>query len=98
MTPVTGLQKKMLLEFHEWGDILEHHDDLTPVFIDENAGVSLVDFEHPEKALYVLGKANHSPFSTMSEDHVSVRIDCPKMGMLWPHQALAIVLYDRGLK
>lgn len=97
MTPVSGIDKRWISEYHSMDELIESRD-LTPVFIDENGETELSDFEHPENALYVLGKATYSPFQVMAQDHLSVRIDCPSMGMLWPHQALAVVLYDRSKK
>jgi len=94
MTPISGIAKNWVHEYPSFDELLADRP-LTPVFITENAPVELRDFEHPEDALYVLGKVSYSPFSDLSQDHLSVRIDSPKPGMLWPHQALAIVLYNR---
>lgn len=93
MTPVSGFKHKMLKEHASWESILD--TDLTPVFVDENADVELSDFSHPENALYVFGKANYAPLSTHGVGHLAVRVDCYQTGMLWPHQALAVVMYNR---
>ena len=98
MTPVSGVECKFLDEYENFDDILDAKSHLTPVFVDENGEVELKDFEHPENALYVFGKANYTPYTTTGRGHLSVRIDCAQPGMLWPHQAMAIVLYDRDNK
>ena len=98
MTPVSGINTKWVYEYAEMDDLLLDRSELTPVFIDEKAGTELRDFDHPENALYVLGKVSYSPFNRMAENHLSVRIDCKKPGMFMPHQALAIVLRDRDEK
>ena len=95
MTPVSGLQHKMLTEYDSYDDILET-TELTPVFVHEGAETELDDFVHPDDALYVFGKANFSPFAAFGEGRASVRIDCPQPGMFWPHQALALVMRHRG--
>lgn len=94
MTPRSGYQHRMLTEHGSWEEMLEH-TDLTPVFVHEDAEVEVADFEHPYDALYVFGKANYSALAVHGQSHASVRIDCPKLGMLWPHQALAIVMDHR---
>lgn len=97
MTPASGLQHKMLTEHATFEDILES-TELTPVFVDENAECELRDFVHPADALYVFGKANYAPFHTHGLGWPGVKIDCPVRGMFWPHQALALVMRDRGEK
>jgi len=97
MTPVTGISKRWIKEYSTFKDLLDS-TDLIPVFLDENGATELAEFEHPNNALYVFGKGTYSPFSSLAKEHISVRIDSVKPGMLWPHQALAIVLYDRSQK
>jgi hypothetical protein len=95
MTPRSGYQHRMLTE-HDTFEELLGATDLTPVFVDENAECDLRDFEHPENALYVFGKANYSPFTNLAAQGLSVRVNAPTLGMLWPHQAFAVVMHDRG--
>lgn len=95
MTPVSGIQSKFLDEYPTIEELLEAKQDMTFVFVDEEGETELKNFYHPKNALYIFGKANRTPFPTYGKDHLSVRIDCPLMGMLWPHQAMSIVLYDR---
>lgn len=98
MTPVSGLDHKLLREHTSFDEMLDEAGrDLTPVFVHEDGECELRDFVHPDNALYVFGKANFSPFAAYGKGELSVRIDCQKMGMLWPHQALAIVMYDRSM-
>lgn len=95
MTPVSGVDHKMLREHTSYDELLDEVRHLTHVFVHEEGEVELADFEHPDDALYVFGKANFSPFIAYGKGELSVRIDCPKMGMLWPHQALAILMHHR---
>ena len=97
-TPVTGIRDRLVCEYHSMEELLADRSHLTPVFVDEGGTTELSEFDHPDSALYVFGKAAYSPFSARAKQGMSVRIDCPKMGMLWPHQALAVVMYDRERK
>jgi hypothetical protein len=98
MTPVSGIDCRFLDEYKTIEELLIAKQYLTPVFVDENGAVELTDFVHPENALYIFGKANYAPFGPLGAGHLSVRIDCPLMGMLWPHQALSVIMYDRSKK
>jgi len=113
MNPNTGLGEDLknnhnqnlqfLYEKENIQEVLDENPSLTPVVIDENGDVDLKDFIHPENSLYILGRVGYSP-----KEHfpniVSVRIPSwandpnSSYGLLHPHQALAIVLYDRKTK
>jgi hypothetical protein len=113
MNPNTGLGEDLknnhnqnlqfLYEKENIQEVLDENPSLTPVVIDENGDVELKDFTHPENSLYILGRVGYSP-----KEHfpniVSVRIPSwandpnSSYGLLHPHQALAIVLYDRKTK
>lgn len=96
MTPVSGIQAPGLTEHADLQEVI----DACPyqvVFVDEAGEEPLQSFEHPKDVLYVLGKQSFSPFRAYGGR--SVRIETPMdSGMLWPHQAIAIVLYDRQVK
>ena len=102
MAPVTGIKNMYLTK--EWAniqEIIEHHrtEDFNIVFVDERAEVELQDFVHPEKVLYVCGRANFSPllgFKQEGDQIVKIKTVLNR-GLLWPHQAMAVVLYDRGV-
>lgn len=96
MAPVSGISKRWVSEYPSINELLADRDHLTQVFVDENGGCELGDFLHPDDALYVFGKGTYSPFSALAKDSLSVRIGSVTPGMMWPHQAAAIVLYDRG--
>jgi hypothetical protein len=93
MCPISGINREVT-EFKTIEDIISANPDLTPVFLDENGEHKLEDFKHPENALYILGKASYSPFSARAKEGLSVRIEDSE-GLLWPHQAISIVLYNR---
>jgi hypothetical protein len=110
MNPNTGLGEQLktdhnenlqfLFEKQNIQEVLDENPDLIPVAIDENGDVELKDFIHPENALYILGKVGYSPKENFP-NAVSIRIPSwakdqnSSYGLLHPHQALAIVLYDR---
>jgi len=101
MSPVSGIFNKHVVEYEHVEDLLEANRDLTIVFVDEHAEVELGDFEHPDDAFYMFGKANSTPYPHFARDgDLAVRFDTVSgtQGLVWPHQALAIVLYDREVK
>ena len=102
MFPITGMCSKYVKERESLEDILKENKNSIVVFCDERAKVNLKDFEHPKgDTLYVFGKANYSPFLSMKrEQDLELRIETPhpKGGLLWGHQALSIILYDRYMK
>ena len=99
MSPVTGIAKNNLSELANIKESIELNPDLVPVYIDEKGETELQDFEHPENVLYILGRAASSPYTSNGSTGLSIRIQTPAMGgMLWPHQCIAMVLYDRMQK
>lgn len=102
MIPVTGIDKPVI-ERATVEQILLENSELTVVWIDELGETPLKDFAHPEDVLYFAGKTTSRPMIQYKRpEHFSVRIetkpDGSNQGMLWAHQAMAIVLYDRLLK
>jgi tRNA(Leu) C34 or U34 (ribose-2'-O)-methylase TrmL len=106
MTPVTGIQHN---ERHTDMQLTEHHstqemvnsmpEDYVRVFIDEKGATPLKDFVHPENAVYFFGKAGESPIGYKREQDVSVYIPTiANNGVMWPHQVLVAILYDRLVK
>jgi len=96
MSPISGINKGNITEISTVRECIDINPDFIPVFVDENGSEDLVDFQHPKNALYILGKANGT---TMTESDVSVKIEIKEgKGLLWPHQAICIVLYDRVKK
>lgn len=94
MTPFSGIGRKVT-EIRDIREAVGLNPDLTPVYVDERGSAPLSDFTHPENALYILGKAGFSPI----RDGLSVRVEtASNSGLLWPHQAIGIVLYDRIVK
>ena len=96
MSPVSGISKRDVTEVPCITDAIEANPDLTPVYVDEKGETPLRSFQHPENPLYVFGKVGKSPWSANGKKGISVRIETPgEHGLIWPHQCLAIVLYDR---
>jgi hypothetical protein len=113
MTPNSGLGLELknnhnenlqfLYEKENIQEVIDENLDFNPIVIDENGDIELKDLVHPENGLYILGRVGYSP-----KDHfpnlTSVRIPSwskdsnSSLGLLHPHQALAIVLYDRLTK
>ena len=100
MTPVSGIdRKKFFKEAKDIPTVIAENPDLVPVFLDEEGTTLLSDFEHPENVLYVLGKASYSPWRSCGSNGISVKIPTIQQGgLLWPHQAICIALYDRMMK
>lgn len=97
MSPVSGIDRKVT-EHPNPEAALDANPDLVVVFVDEKGKTPLADFEHPRDVLYVFGKASRSPLALRPKAQ-SVRIETQeKKGLLWPHQAAAILLYDRQVK
>jgi hypothetical protein len=96
MAPKTGVANTPVIEMGDVQQVLEANTWMVPVFVDERGHEPLRTFEHPVHALYIFGKAGYSPLPLMPPNGVSVCIETTKSaGKLWPHQACAIVLYDR---
>ena len=100
MTPITGIASKKVQERACLEDIIDENKDLIKVFVDERAETKLSEFKHPKDVLYIFGKANFSPFlSFMKEGDLSIKIETHlNRGLLWPHQAMSIILYNRLVK
>lgn len=98
MCPITGIDRKVI-EFKNIAEVIEANQDLTPVFIDEDGEIWLEDFTHPENALYIAGKVGYSPYKSQTKKVISVKVrTIQNKGLLWGHQAICIVLYDRMMK
>jgi len=102
MAPVSGINKRVT-ELRDVLEALDLNPDLTPVYVDENGEIPLPSFTHPEHAIYLTGKAGYSPWVAAGRPAgQSVRIptqrETPSKGLLWPHQALSILFYDRLIK
>lgn len=99
MMPVSGILKPRVTEVYHIQEAITVNPGLIPVYLDEDGAESLRDFVHPEDALYILGKAGFSPWRANDKKGLSVKIETPQGGgLLWPHQCIAIVLYDRVMK
>jgi hypothetical protein len=60
----------------------------------------LPDFEHPEDAVYIFGSAHFNPcaYRKRAQD-IALAIPTAGMkGVLWPHQCLVTIMYDRMVK
>ena len=101
MTPISGILKQSVKEFRTLDEILnlEENEGYTKVFCDDKADTSLIDFEHPAKAMYVFGRTSSDALPLKTDDDLSVSIPTPRnTGGFWAHQACSIILYDRYLK
>lgn len=99
MEPISGIYEDRVTEVASLAEVLATNE-LTVVFVDERGETPLREFEHPENALYVTGKSGQSLMPTyIKPGDLSVVIETPEnTGLLWPHQALPIILYDRMAK
>lgn len=104
MWPVSGIrqneQSVTLHERHSIDDILHENEHLTWVFL-EPGGDSLHEFNHPQDVMYVFGSAHHNPVARglpRTGDKVITLPTINNDGVLWPHQVLVTLLYDRLVK
>jgi hypothetical protein len=114
MTPITGTADKLkggldntetaFIELPTLEAVIKANKKLTPVIVDENGATELSEFKHPKNALYLFGKVGYSPLENLKGKIKSVRIPSwskdPNVsrGLLHPHQAAAIILYDKMIK
>ena len=111
MWPVSGIkhneqQNVNLIEKHGFNDILEENQDITHVYVEpDNAhyrhhGTDLREFKHPKDVLYIFGSAHFNPTISHKKDG-DLGLIIPTIqnkGVLWPHQCLVTILYDRMVK
>lgn len=108
MVPITGIihNAKTKIDLTEYQTLDEYFVNQNPeiprVFVDEKAETELQYFQHPENVIYVFGNAGTSPMKSSSyvrDIDKSVRIDTlNNRGLMWPHQCLLLILYDRMIK
>ena len=113
MWPVSGVlhnerQKVDLHERNTFKDILEENQDLPHVYVEpynpafpKHVPQDLRTFEHPRDVLYIFGSAHFNPpsYNHMREQDTSVAIPTiGNKGVLWPHQCLVTLFYDRLMK
>lgn len=100
MFPVSGIASSAVIEHASFESILASNDGFTRVYVDEGGAEDLEQFVHPENAVYIFGKASLSLLRSYgSPADRSVKITTKlNSGLLWPHQACCIVLYDRMRK
>jgi hypothetical protein len=111
MWPVTGIKhnEEASVHLHErdtFDQILEENKDLAHVFLEPDNpvyphnGIDLRKFKHPKKVLYIFGSNHFNPIlAYKKKNDVSVTIPTiDNKGVLWPHQCLAILLYDKLVK
>ena len=113
MWPVSGIKhnEHQRVTLHERDDlrtILDENQQSIHVYVEpytrafkQHEPQDLRDFSHPEDVLYIFGSAHFNPvmLGFMREHDLSVQI--PTMnnkGVLWPHQCLVTLLYDRLVK
>lgn len=99
MTPISGIDRPAITELKSLDEVIALNPDLIPVYVDEEGETDLRDFDHPENVLYICGKASYSPWRASGATGKSIRIKTIQdKGLLWPHQCMALILYDRMLK
>lgn len=100
MSPISGIKNKWVEETKGIQESLDKYPDLQVVHVCEEGDTPLSEFKHPEKAVYIFGKGNYSPFNNMKKDSdLSVRIEVPaKKGLLLAPVCAGIILHDRFVK
>jgi hypothetical protein len=106
MCPITGIthnEKNTKMGLIEYGTVTEMVEEFSGdhvrVFVDEKGETTLDKFNHPENAVYFFGNAGRAPTERKREGDLSVRLQTvSNNGVMWPHQVLVAVLYDRQIK
>jgi hypothetical protein len=111
MWPISGIVHSekdfvTLKERQTFEEILAENEDYTKVYVEPLNPMRpftptwLPDFEHPENALYIFGSAHMDP-RALHQKEEDLCVTLPTLdnkGVLWPHQVLVTVLYDRLIK
>jgi hypothetical protein len=113
MWPVSGIKhnesrKVALHERHTFEAILEENQDLPHVYVEpynpafsDYIPIDLRKFAHPEDVLYIFGSAHFNPITFNHAREQDCMVAVPTVGnrgVLWPHQCLVTILYDRLVK
>jgi hypothetical protein len=111
MCPVSGIRnneesKVPLNEREYYNEIFDELDPSLPrIFLEPKSDQTpntewLRDFNHPNSCIYVFGSAHFNPtLSFKREGDLIVSIETIKnQGLLWSHECLGILLYDRLVK
>jgi len=111
MWPITGIHvHEQSVNLHERQTLTEILAEVTgprvfveprnPTFPQTLDSEWLHDFAHPDDAVYIFGSAYHNPVvSHWREGDLRVTIKTERDdGVLWPHQVLLALLYDRMVK
>jgi len=97
MCPVSGIDSNKVTEMATLADVVAAAPE-TIVIVDEKGEIPLHEFEHPDDALYVIGKTSYSPMALGTGLSVYVETPTGAQGLLWSDQVIALVLYDRMVK
>lgn len=109
MVPWTGTVEQLpldhtdveLVELRDLDEVIQKNPQLVPVVVDEFGKQPLDAFEHPKDVLYIFGRTGRSALEELHWEGKSVFIegaDPAGSSLLHPHQACALVLYDRLVK
>ncbi len=112
MWPITGIKHNEeraveLVEKKTFQDVLAENEDVARVFVepadhrDRYVTKDLREFQHPADVVYIFGSAHFNPMFSAKLRENDAAISVPTIqnaGVLWPHQCLLTVLYDRLVK
>jgi hypothetical protein len=112
MCPVSGIRNNeessiTLTEKEGYSEIFDDlNSDLPRIFLEPRTNhqnpdtIWLEDFQHPSECVYVFGSAHYNPTLNHKRDTDSVVTikTVENKGVLWSHQCLGILLYDRLIK
>jgi hypothetical protein len=113
MFPVSGIKhnehlKVSLYERNSLEEILNENQDIPHVYMEgynpafpQYVPKDLRELVHPKDVLYVFGSAHYNPvtYNFMREQDQMVMVPTIKNNsVLWPHQCLVTVFYDRLVK
>lgn len=112
MWPISGIKhnEQQSVHLHErdsFEQILNENKNTTHVYFEPynptspHNYIDLREFKHPKNALYIFGSVGYNPIPGHKREGKDISVVIPTIenkGVPWPHQCLAICLYDKLVK
>lgn len=111
MWPISGIRhNEYQVTLHEkssFEEIIAENKDFPHVYIEPYNSMfenikpqDLREFKHPKDALYIFGSAHFNPAlkSARETDSIVMVPTIDNKGVLWPHQCLVAIFYDKLVK
>lgn len=93
MTPILETKDKKVKQFYSVEQLVQHYS-LPTIVCTEDGDIELEDFNHPENALYLFNRTSGGELPITPDYTLKIKTKLDK-GLLWGHQAAAIILHNR---